>query len=109
MDICMNDDTIPEKTLNMKLNRKYLQGKGSWYSDWLQAGQLKGRSSSPGRVKNFLFSTSSRLVLGPTQPLIQWASGVKQLGHEADYLSPTSTEAKKMWIYTSTPPYTFMV
>jgi hypothetical protein len=34
-----------------------------------------GRSSSPGRVKNFLFSTSSRLALAPTQPPIQWVLG----------------------------------
>jgi hypothetical protein len=28
----------------------------------------RGRSSSPGRVKNFLFFTSARPVLGFTQP-----------------------------------------
>jgi hypothetical protein len=33
------------------------------------------RSSSPGRVKNFLFSTSSRPALGSTQPPIQWVPG----------------------------------
>jgi hypothetical protein len=32
----------------------------------------QGRSLSPGRVKNFLFSTSPRLALVPTQPPIQW-------------------------------------
>jgi hypothetical protein len=68
-----------------------------------------GRSSSPGRVKNFLFSTASRPVLGPTQPPIQWVQGalsprVKRQGREADHSPPTSTEVKKMWIYTSTPP-----
>jgi hypothetical protein len=31
-------------------------GYHSRYSDWLRAGPPKGRSSSPGRVKNFLFS-----------------------------------------------------
>jgi hypothetical protein len=35
-------------------------------------------------------------------------SGVKRPGHEADHLPPTSAEVKKMWIYTSTPPYAFM-
>jgi hypothetical protein len=30
----------------------------SQHSNWLQAGQRRGRSSSPCRVKNFLFSTS---------------------------------------------------
>jgi hypothetical protein len=29
----------------------------SRYSDWLRAGRLRGRVSSPGRVKNFFFST----------------------------------------------------
>jgi hypothetical protein len=31
--------------------------KWSRYSDWLRAGRPRGWSSSPGRVKNFLFST----------------------------------------------------
>jgi hypothetical protein len=47
----------------------------SRYSDWLRVGRQRGRSSSPGTVKNFLFSTSSRSVLGPTQPPIQWVPG----------------------------------
>jgi hypothetical protein len=36
----------------------------------------RGRSWSPGRVKNFLFSTSFRQVLGPTQPTIQSVRGL---------------------------------
>jgi hypothetical protein len=76
------------------------------------AGRPSGRNSSPGRVKNFLFSKSSRLALGSTQPPIQWvpealSPGVKRLGREADHSPPTSAEVKKMWIYTSTPPYAF--
>jgi hypothetical protein len=35
--------------------------------------------------------------------------GVKRPELEADRSRPTSGEVKKMWIYTSTPPYTFMV
>jgi hypothetical protein len=34
--------------------------------------------------------------------------GVKRPGREADHSPPTSAEVKKMWIYTSTPPYAFM-
>jgi hypothetical protein len=34
--------------------------------------------------------------------------GVKRQGPEADHSTPTSAEVKKMWIYTSTPPYVFM-
>jgi hypothetical protein len=70
-------------------------------TDWT----TKGRSSSPGRGKNFLFSMSSRWVLGPTQPAIQWvlvalSLGVKLLDREADHSSPTSAEVKKAWVYT---------
>jgi hypothetical protein len=84
-------------------------GKRSRYSDWLRAGQIRGRNSSPGRVKNFLFSKSSRQALGSTQPPIQWVPGalsprVKRPGREADHSPRASAEVKKMWIYTSTPP-----
>jgi hypothetical protein len=34
--------------------------------------------------------------------------GVKRQGCDADHSPPTSAEFKKMWIYTSTPPYVFM-
>jgi hypothetical protein len=34
--------------------------------------------------------------------------GIKKPGSEDDHSSPTSAEAKKTWIYTSTPPYVFM-
>jgi hypothetical protein len=33
--------------------------------------------------------------------------GVKRQGLEADHSHPISVEVKKMWIYTSTPPYVF--
>jgi hypothetical protein len=32
----------------------------------------------------------------------------KEAGHEANYSSPSNTKVKKMWIYKSTPPYTFI-
>jgi hypothetical protein len=46
----------------------------------------------------FLFSTTSRLALGITQPLIQWvlealSPGVKRLGH-AHRSPPSSSEVK---------------
>jgi hypothetical protein len=85
----------------------------SRYSDWLQARGPRDRRSSPGTVKNFLLSTWSRPVLGSSQPPIQWVPGtlsprVKRQGREADHSPPTSAEVKKMWIYTSTPPYAIM-
>jgi hypothetical protein len=64
-------------------------------------------------VGSRIFFTSSRLDLGPTQSPIQWvpgvlSPGVERPGREADHSPPTSAEIKKMWIYTSTPPYVFM-
>jgi hypothetical protein len=78
-------------------------------SNCLRAGRQRNRSSSPGRVKNFHFSISSRPALGPTQPPIHWApgalsSGVKRQGREADHSPPTSAQVKKTWVYTSTSP-----
>jgi hypothetical protein len=85
----------------------------SRYNVWLLAGRPRGRSSSPGRGRIFLFPTSSRPVLGPSQPPIQWVLGVLSLGvkrpaREADHSPPTSAEVKKTWISISTPPYAFM-
>jgi hypothetical protein len=74
----------------------------------IAAGLLKGQSSSPDRVKIFLFSTSSRSALGHTQLPIQWvpvalSPGVNRPGREADHSPPTSAEIKKTLIYMSTP------
>jgi hypothetical protein len=52
----------------------------SRYSEWLRAGCPRVRNSSPGRVKNFHFSISSRLALGSTQPPIQWVPGALPQG-----------------------------
>jgi hypothetical protein len=43
----------------------------------------RDRSSSPGRVKNFLLSTSSTPALGSTQPPIQWVPGALSQGGKA--------------------------
>jgi hypothetical protein len=71
------------------------------YSEWLLVGR-------PCRVKNLLLFTSPWLVLGPTEPPIQYVFGVKRPEREADHSSPTSAEVKKMWLYISTSPYVFM-
>jgi hypothetical protein len=108
---------VRESTLKVNILSKYGEypaaAQRSRYSEWLQAGQPRGRSSSPGRDKNFLFSISSRLALGPTQAPSQWlpgalSPGVKRPVREADHSPPASAEVKKMWFYTSTPPYAFM-
>jgi hypothetical protein len=59
-------------------------------------------------------SKSSRPALGSTQPPTQWvpgalSPGVKRPEHEAEHSPPTSAKVKKMWMYTSTSPYAFMV
>jgi hypothetical protein len=61
----------------------------------------------------FIFTTASRMALGPTQPPVQWvlgalSLGVKRPGREADHSLPSSAEVKNAWSYTSTPPYVFM-
>jgi hypothetical protein len=76
----------------------------------LWAGRPKCRGSNLGKGKNLPFSTLSRPALGSIQPPVQWVPEtlslrVKQLGREADHSPPTSAKVKKMWIYTSTPPY----
>jgi hypothetical protein len=58
--------------------------------------------------KNVHFSISSRPALGSTQPPIKWVPGVKRPESEADHSPAINAEVKKMWIYTSTPPYVFM-
>jgi hypothetical protein len=59
----------------------------SWGSCWLQAGRPSFRSSSPGRDKIYLFSTSSRRVLGLTQPPFQWVPEV----------FPPASKAARAW------------
>jgi hypothetical protein len=65
-----------------------------------------------GPVGARIFSMSSRPVLWPTQPPIQWVPGALSLGlkrpEREDDHPPTSAEIKKTWIYTSTSPYAFM-
>jgi hypothetical protein len=72
------------------LDRPYFKGEGTemsllWSypgsrdSDWLRAGRPRGRSSSPGRSKNFLSSMWFWPFLGSTQPSIQWVPGALSL------------------------------
>jgi hypothetical protein len=69
-------------------------------SDWLRVGRPRSCSSSPGRVKNVLFSTSSKPVMGPIQLPTQrylgaFSLGVKQPGHEPE-LSQLVPRTKKL-------------
>jgi hypothetical protein len=58
---------------------------------------LDGRGSIPVRGKIFLFSTASRLTMGPTQSPTQWVPGALSLGvtwhgREADHSPSSSAE-----------------
>jgi hypothetical protein len=64
------------------------------------AERLRGRSSSPGRVKNFLFSAPSTPALGSAQPPIYWVPGALSLGVkrprcEADHSPPVVLRSRK--------------
>jgi hypothetical protein len=61
-------------------------------------------------VGSKIFSSSRRpdRLWVSTQPPIQWVSGVKRPGREADHSLPTAAEVRKTWVYTSTPTYAFM-
>jgi hypothetical protein len=97
---CSSDTLVVFKRTIWRYNHRR-----SLDSDWLRAGRPRGRSSIPGKVKKFLFSTSSISALGSTQPPIEWVPGgsfpgVKRPGREADHSPPSSAEI--------TPAYAFM-
>jgi hypothetical protein len=76
-------------------------------------GIATGYGLDDREVKNFLFSMSSRPTPGSTKPPIQRVAGVlslepKRPGREANHSPPASADVKKIWIYTSTPPYAFI-
>jgi hypothetical protein len=78
-----------------------------WHSAWYELYDWEFKSGQ--RLGIFLFTTASRPALEPTQPPIQWVPGAlsveaKRPGREADYSHPSSTEAKNVSSYTSTPP-----
>jgi len=57
----------------------------------------------------FLFTTASRMALGPTQYPIQrvpgaFSLGIKRPGREGNHSPPSSADVKNAWSYTSTPP-----
>jgi hypothetical protein len=65
------------------------------------------------RTRMFSFSRRPDRPCGPLSLLsygYRWLSfpGVKRLGCEADHSPASSAEVKKMWLYTSTPPYAFI-
>jgi hypothetical protein len=68
------------------------------------------------RGVEFRVPVGSRIFSSPRRPDRLWGPPTSYPvgtegsfpGGEADHSPPASAEAKKMWIYTSTPPYAFM-
>jgi len=50
---------------------------------------------------DFNLQKISRLPLGPSQPPIQWTSGIKELAGEFENSPTSSAEVKNEWSYTS--------
>jgi hypothetical protein len=67
------------------------------------------------RLGNFLFTSASRLAMGPTQPPIQWVPGAFSLGvkwprHEANHSPPSSAKVNNACeAVIPCPKHTFMV
>jgi hypothetical protein len=72
-----------------------------------------------GRGVGVRVPVGSRIFSSPCRPDRIWSQPnllsnggfspeVKRQGREADHSPPASAEVKKIWIYTSTPPYAFM-
>jgi hypothetical protein len=74
------------------------------YSDWPRTGRPRGRSSSPGKIKNFLFSTSCRSAMGSTQRVGgDLAPGIKRPEREASHTLPSRAEVKRINLYIHSP------
>jgi hypothetical protein len=83
----------------------------SRYSDWLRAGQPRGRSLIPSRGKISLLifvQTSSRAhAASYKMETVHYFPGLERPGCVAEH-SPPGLVVKKTWVYTSTPSYFFV-
>jgi hypothetical protein len=70
------------------------------------ASEVEARFFSFARLQN-MFQGPLILLSNGYRGL--FSLGIKRQEHETDHSSPTSTEIKNTSIYTSIPPYVFMV
>jgi hypothetical protein len=75
--------------------------------------KLNGDVVLVSRGSAVCMATGYRPVLGSMEPPIQWVPvghflRVKLQWREAKHSHPTSAKVKKVWIYTSIPPYGFV-
>jgi len=84
---------ITPRTLN--LGTRYTWGVTfTWATGWTTGVRLSAEAGIIYYLLFFLFATASSPALGPTQPPIQLAPGVKRPGREADHSPPSSAEVK---------------
>jgi hypothetical protein len=93
------------RSLTILLNKHVIKRNDlGQYSDYAMGQTIRVSGfHSQQELGIFLFTTVSRMVLGPTQHPIQWVLEVKQPGCETDYSLPSSAKVKSAWSYTSTP------
>jgi hypothetical protein len=69
---------------------------------------MRGLSLNPGGLKNFIFFVIQTAFGVYPMGTRDFFLGDKAARPQAAHSHPASAKVKKMWIYTSTPPYAFM-
>jgi hypothetical protein len=109
-EVSLRSDDITFRFFENKSN--YIWGSwGKFRSSFNRKYFKNFRKTNLKTFKSRLFLTALLIADHPTSYNIRTGGsfqGVKRQGREADHSPPTSAEVKKMWIYTSTPPYVFM-
>jgi hypothetical protein len=76
---------------------------------WLRAGRPRGGTLSPGGGKVFPLLHVTQTGSPSHSASFPVSTGGSFPGAKADHSTPASADVNNTWIYTSTPPYVFMV